>query len=272
MKLPSKISAWVMLFVPMLFITVRALAQQPARGPLDSLTAADLAQGKRLFEVHCTRCHGVEGTGGFGPSLRHPRLRRAPDDATLIRVISDGIEEMPGAWTSLEAGEVRLVAYYVRSLSRVEMSPITGDVIRGQVLFAAQGGCPACHIVRGLGTAVGPELTDIGSRRGAAFLRESLLDPGAARRNPVDAGRADYLVVRVVDSSGRGVRGIRVNEDAFTIQVRDADGRVHSLRKRDLRVLDRRFGESLMPSYRGTFTPDQVQDVVAYLVSLRGEQ
>ena len=103
----------------------------------------------------------------------------------------------------------------------------TGDSARGQALFATRG-CPACHVVRGLGTPVGPELTDIGLRRGAALLRESLLDPGAALHARFDAGTeyADYVVVRAVESGGRELRGVRLNEDTFTIQVRDAGGHV----------------------------------------------
>lgn len=256
-------------------LSVEAVAQQTPTGPLDSLTAIDLAQGNRLFDANCARCHGVAGTGGFGPSLRRPRLRGAPNDSTLMEVITSGIEdtEMPGAWW-VSAGEARRIAYYVRSLGRMEQGLIMGDSARGQALFAGRGGCQACHMVRGFGTPVGPELSDIGPRRGVAFLRQSLLDPAAAVRTRLAAASdyTDYLVVWAAEASGRVIRGVRVNEDTFTIQIRDSNGRIHSLRKHDLRVLERRFGESLMPSYRGTLTGDQVDDVVAYLARLRGER
>src|SRR5215475_8015968 len=61
-------------------------AAKPAAGG-----AADPVQGKRLFESHCARCHGISGHGGFGPSLARPRLRRAPDDAALRDLIHNGI-------------------------------------------------------------------------------------------------------------------------------------------------------------------------------------
>ena len=35
------------------------------------LSASVWAQtsGKQLFDIHCSRCHGIGGTGGEGPSL-----------------------------------------------------------------------------------------------------------------------------------------------------------------------------------------------------------
>ena len=40
--------------------------------------------------------------------------------------------------------------------------------------------------------------------------------------------------------------------------------------KSDLRQLDKQFGKSLMPNYAGVFTADELQDLVAWLSSLRG--
>jgi cytochrome c oxidase subunit 2 len=45
-------------------------------------------------------------------------------------------------------------------------------------LFSA-GGCVACHKLGAEGGAVGPDLTHIGSRANANYIRESILDPGA---------------------------------------------------------------------------------------------
>ena len=44
-----------------------------------------------------------------------------------------------------------------------------------------------------------------------------------------------FLYVSAVPLSGAAVRGIRVNEDSFTIQLRDAAGRYHSFRKSELK-------------------------------------
>jgi hypothetical protein len=75
-----------------------------------------------------------------------------------------------------------------------------------------------------------------------------------------------------VTKEGGEVRGIRVNEDTFTIQVRDQAGKFYSLRKADLELLEKQIGKSLMPSFAARLTEPELNDLVAYLVSLQGAQ
>jgi cytochrome c oxidase cbb3-type subunit 3 len=224
----------------------------------------DMARGKRLFEGQCAVCHGITGTGGRGANLAQPRLRRATNDEALFLVIKDGIDgtEMPESW-QMSDREIRQVAGYVRSLGRMAVSAQKGDAAHGQSIYASQG-CVGCHVVRGEGSSLGPELTGIGARRSVEYLRQALADPGAA----VPEG---FLIVSVTTRDGAQVRGMRVNEDSFTIQIKDAANRFHSLRKADLTDLRKEFGKSLMPSYLGKLTAAEIDDLVAYLAGLRGE-
>ena len=140
----------------------------PALKPLTKPAATDLARGRHLFEGQCARCHGIGGTGGFGPSLVRPRLRHAPDDQALVTLISDGIPGTPmGAEGDLSHHEIAQVAAYVRSLGRLPAERLPGDSARGKLVYAAKGACSTCHIIRGDGGALGPDLTDVGARRGA---------------------------------------------------------------------------------------------------------
>jgi len=157
-------------------------AQEGAPKALDNPTADDLARGRRLFDAQCSGCHGIGGTGGRGPSLTRAKLRHASDDQALVDVLFNGV---PGTGMSpvwqLSERELVQVAAYVRSLGTVLPEVLPGDSARGRELFEGKAGCTACHIVRGLGSGLGPDLTDVGARRGGSHLRESLLDPGASR-------------------------------------------------------------------------------------------
>ena len=244
--------------VPLLaLVCLAAQAQVPS--------AEDLARGKKLYEGHCALCHGITGTGGKGPNLAQPTLRRAPDAQRLAEVIKNGIPgtEMPGAW-QLTDREAMQTAQYVRSLGRTAVVKLPGDAARGRILYLEAGGCASCHIVRGQGSSLGPELTDVGARRNADYLRDALLAPGLVVPE-------NFLVVSVTTRAGHTVRGIRVNEDTFTIQLRDAGGRFHSFLKSDLAEIHKEFTASLMPSYAAKFTPAELDDLIAYLASLRGE-
>ena len=224
---------------------------------------ADLARGEKLFQVHCARCHGAKGEGSRGPALTRAKLSRAPDDAALLRVIEQGIRgtEMPGAG-AMSDREMRQAAAYVRSLGKVPMKPVPGDTAHGAEIYRGKGNCVTCHSIYGEGGVAGPDLSTIGASRSAAHLRESLLDPQAA----VPEG---YLLVTVTPTNGSSVSGVRVNEDSFSIQVRDNSGVTHSFWKSDVANIERQRGKSPMPSYKGQLSDTEVTDVVAYLASLK---
>jgi len=226
-------------------------------------TPADLQRGEKLFQVHCALCHGTKGDGGRGPALAKAKLTRAPSDAALVKVIEDGIRgtEMPGAG-AMSDREMRQTAAYVRSLGKLAQKPVPGDPAHGATIYLGKGNCVGCHSIRGEGGVVGPDLSTIGDSRSAAYLRESIVDPGAA----VPEG---YLLLTVTPNSGPPVTGVRLNEDSFSIQVRDDNGRAFSFWKKDLAQVDRHPGKSPMPSYQGQLSDVELTDLVAYLASLK---
>ncbi|MEK6303012.1 MAG: c-type cytochrome [Acidobacteriota bacterium] len=240
-------------------------AASPQDDLIAKLTSSEIERGRQMFVAHCAVCHGIEGTGERGPSLSHPSLRRVTDDKALFNLIQNGVEgsEMPGAW-QLSEREVWQVAGYVRSLGRTTPVKLPGDAANGKRLYESNG-CAACHIVSGSGGVLGPELTDIGARRSPGYLHAAVVDPASSAPE-------GYLVVRVTTRESKKIWGVRVNEDSFTIQLRDSGGRFHSFRKTDITQLKKDFKAELMPSYRDAFNRSEMDDLVAYLAGLRGEQ
>jgi cytochrome c oxidase cbb3-type subunit 3 len=223
----------------------------------------DAALGKKLFESQCALCHGQTGAGGRGPSLNRPTLSKAPEDETLRKLIREGVQpEMPGAW-QLSPREVASVALHVRAIGSVPPEPLPGDALRGAELYAKHG-CAGCHMVAGRGEGFGPELSDIGARRNAEWFRKVL-------RKPSDALPEYFGYAAVTTSSGREVRGIKVNEDTFYIHVKEMGGKFHSFRKSEVKGWRKLKGETPMPPYEGRLSASEMEDVVAYLASLRGQ-
>jgi len=234
--------------------------------------------GEKLFLAHCAVCHGPKGDGGKGTNLAQPRLPRAPDDEALARIITFGIPGTEMPLTRMTPQQLASVIAHVRSLGRVPGETLTGDAQRGAVIYRDKGNCAQCHAIHGRGGTLGPELTGIGARRSPGYLRESLTDPDATIPDSFSSYKKitlipdNFLQVRVVTADGRRLTGARVNEDTFSIQIRDAAGRIQSFFKEELRELHKDWGKSPMPSYRDVFSRTELEDVVAYLVSLRGEQ
>jgi cytochrome c oxidase cbb3-type subunit III len=239
--------------------------------------AADVEQGKKLFQGMCVTCHGFEGAGGDAPSLNRPKLDRAPDDDALRAVIADGLPDrgMPRV-RRLTNNELRQLVSYVRSLGRMPSSlPPSANARKGGEIYKELG-CASCHIVNGQGSSLGPELTSIGRMRGVEYLRQGIVDPGAALPRgtlPIPArGFSEFLPVIVVTREGREVRGMRINEDNFTIQLRDGANKFFSFRKSELELVEKQSGKSLMPSFGNRLSGSDLNDLIAYLSSLRGAQ
>jgi mono/diheme cytochrome c family protein len=193
-----------------------------------------------------------------------------------MKIISDGIKgtEMPEA--RFDRDDRRKVAAWVLKLGELPPEIVPGDAGRGRKVYFGKGACALCHTMEGRGGAFGPDLGDIGLRRSAAHLRRALVDPGADVPRSFDALRPDvvitqnFLLVRVEARDGRRVTGIRLNEDPFSIQVRDANQRIHSFTKADLTELHKDWGQSPMPAYDRALSKDELDDLVAFLASMKG--
>lgn len=244
--------------------------------PLAAQGNGELERGKQLFLGMCSRCHGIQGGGGEGPNLNRPVLTRASDDPALLAIIRDGIPNtgMPRVRRMTDA-ELNALVVYVRSLGHVTQVAIGGNPENGKAVYAKLG-CSSCHTIAGQGGTFGPELTSIGVLRAPDYLREAIVAPEAALPRGVllvpGRGFNEFLPVRVVTREGQEVRGLRVNEDSFTIQVKDASNRLYSFRKADLQTLEKEIGKSVMPNFSGKTSASELDDLVAYLSGLRGEK
>jgi len=270
--------AGVLIYLPLLMISGPAQGAAEALSflsPIDTQTPSDLASGEKHFRVHCARCHGMLGEGGEGPSLKRPVLSHAPDDEALFEVIGEGIRGtgMPGTFGPNDDA-IWQIAGFVRSLGRLPPEDMPGDPVLGEQIYAGKGACATCHITNGAGRGVGPELTNVGARRNLEYLRRSLTNPDADHPRLSDwmTGQINaFLTMRVVSTAGE-YEGLRVNEDEFSVQLRDLTGTIYSFDKRELLDLKRAYGHSLMPGYGTILTTSEVDHLASYLMSLKGDQ
>ncbi|HKV04681.1 MAG TPA: c-type cytochrome [Candidatus Acidoferrales bacterium] len=255
-------------------LTASAQALQGAAqvSPADKLTPDDVAMGKQLFAAQCAGCHGFDGSGQLGPNLHGVAQRKG--DAGVFAVIRNGTGGMPPIM-SLNDQRAWQVVGYVRTLG--DTGPVEvakGDPAKGKAVYDANA-CATCHAINGQGGGVGPQLTSIGKSRVPKYLRAFLLDPG--KNPPADMSLPErgtttgYLLVHVVAKDGRDMTGIRVNEDTFTIELRDVSGHFYSFDKSRLKTIEAQPGKTVMPSY-SKLSADDLDNLVAYLASLKGAQ
>jgi len=224
---------------------------------------AQVAAGGILYG-QCVACHGPNGDQIPNVDLRRGQFPTVVSDADLVRLLATGkpASGMP-AFTMLRTDEVTALIAYIRSgFDAMGAAMKIGDPARGQTLFAGKGGCATCHRVNGAGTYTATDLSEIGLMRKPASLERALTDPAGS---VIPANRS----VRVVTRDGRTIRGRRLNEDYYTVQLIDEQSRLVSLIKADLRSFEV-IQASSMPSYAITLTADERADVIGYLLSLKG--
>lgn len=247
----------VVLLLPGL-ATVAAQEQHPGE-----YSPVDVENGSRLYTSQCITCHGPTGDGVAGINLRRGSFKRVASDDDLRNVITGGVPGTGMPKFALSPGEQNGIVAYIRAGMDVGgRAAKVGDAKRGKQVFDTKGGCLTCHRVEGNGSRKGPDLTDIGSLRSATMLQQSLTEPSGALL-PINRP------VRAVTKAGKTVTGRRLNEDTYSVQLIDDNGRLQSLQKADLKEFQVQTA-SPMPSFRDKLTTDEIADVVAYLLSLKG--
>jgi cytochrome c oxidase cbb3-type subunit III len=246
----------------LLTTSVTALRAQESSTANPHNSPEDIVAGGRIFRSHCLGCHGRGGTGGRGPDLTRVDLRYGSTDQELANAIADGIpgSEMPGFF--FNGRQLWQIVAFVQSLRQA--SPqfrVKGNSEAGVTLFRGKGGCLRCHQVNGEGGRLGPDLSQVGARRSPDHLKGSLLDPDQYV-SPLDRR------VHAVTRDGNRLSGIRLNEDTHSAQLLDSNGNLISVLKKDLKEY-RLDSSSSMPSYKGVFSENELEDLVAYLFSLR---
>ena len=225
-------------------------------------TPEDVAAGGRIYRSHCIECHGRDGTGGRGPDITRGDLRYGNSDAALADTISTGIPGTSMPLFFFNGKQLWQIVAFVQSLQRDEPEP-PGDPIAGAAIFRGEGGCLTCHMVDGQGGRQGPDLTTVGARRSLRHLRSAILEPDQW------VSPQDWRI-QAKTTSGVAVEGFRLNEDTHSLQLLDADDKLISLVKGDLESY-RIIKTSAMPPYAEQLSQSEVDDLVAYLYTLRGK-
>ena len=110
----------------------RARAATEIQDPLEN-TAENLAEGKRLFDINCTPCHGEKGEGngqlielpggGDGPFTSRPQpyktLLPPLKDGGIFYSVSYGKNMMGGYGFQLNVNERWQVIHYIKSLAGI---------------------------------------------------------------------------------------------------------------------------------------------------------
>jgi putative heme-binding domain-containing protein len=250
--------------VSLLLFVSAALALQAQH----SYTPADIAEGGRLFRANCVLCHGPEGDQIPGIDLGHAKFRQTYSEEALIKIIQNGIRGTAMPPHNLQDFQAGTIVGYLRSVATAGRTVSgNGNAARGKAVFEGKrfegnAGCTSCHRVGATGSRTGPDLTDVGSQRRAAEIEQSLLDPDAEIL-------PQNRYYRVTTKSGETITGRLLNIDTFTVQLLDSKDRLLSLPKSSLQ--DSAFiDKSPMPPYRDKLSSQELADLVAYLVSLKG--
>jgi putative heme-binding domain-containing protein len=226
-------------------------------------TQADIAGGARVYAALCIGCHGPTGAGVGGVDLRQGPLPRASTEAALAAVLASGIPGTGMPAFRLNPNDLRMIVAFIRGGFDANTSTVpAGDPITGQMIFEGSGQCLTCHRVNAAGRDIGPDLTEFGRARTAAAIQRSLIDPTGSML-PINR------LVRAVKRDGTVITGRRLNEDTYTVQIVTGEGRLVSLVKAELLHWSVST-TSPMPSFKDTLKPDELIDLVSYLVSLKG--
>lgn len=196
----------------------------------------------------------VDGSLAAALQLDVLETAKAPAFAE-VAAITGPIQKLEGEWTAAMATDME-------APFRVAISG--GDVERGRSVFMnhAAAQCVQCHKVEdGKGSNVGPNLKEIGKKKEAAYILESLI-------NPQKVVAKGYGMISITLKDGSNVAGQFREEKDGKVILRDAENVETKIKVED--IAERSPVISTMPPMGFILKKDELRDVMAFLQSLKG--
>jgi putative membrane-bound dehydrogenase-like protein len=184
-----------------------------------------------------------------------------PFDARQISSLKRGdlSKQLGEVWGKVSPSTKALekkIADYRKSLTPKALS--SADKGQGRVHFETL--CASCHQLYGKGGKLGPDLTGSG-RANLDYLLENIVSPGAVM--PLE-----YQMSTVLLKDGRTLSGMISASDERTVTLRSPVG--ETILEQASIVKTTRLPDSLMPpGLLDTLTPEQVRELIAYLMHPR---
>jgi putative heme-binding domain-containing protein len=260
------------------FAAATSAAQAQQANPYAN-NAAAIEEGRGLYNGSCTGCHGTNGAAGeIGPGLAIPgRSYGRNSDGQIFDAIKHGIPAtvMPAHQAKLTDDQIWKITAYVKGLRGTAIdAPSPGDVAHGETVFWGKGACGSCHMVKGRGSIIGPDLSNLAGLRKtnsiiAALTSEQhrVYGPGGAQPHNLVPLQM-YPVVRVATLGGKTVRGVLRNEDSFSMQIMGLDQQLHLFDRAKLKTIVYE-PNGLMPSdYDKRLSKVEFDDLLAFLTRL----
>lgn len=138
-----------------------------------------------------------------------------------------------------------------------------GEAARGEkVFFAANPGCMNCHVVRGRGMELGPNLSEIGTKLGKDALYQAILEPSAGISFGFEAWTFSL-------KDGEDAYGLIASETADDVSLKAVGGIITKLKKSD--IAGRQQSKlSIMPAgLADAISPQDLVDLVEFLSALK---
>jgi len=234
----------------------------PAKNPLEGNDEA-IKNGQGLFRARCADCHGMDARGVRAPDLTQVWASGRTDEG-LFRTLRNGVPgtEMPSVGPRTPDDEVWKILAYLRTIAaQAPTDAPRGNVENGRTVFRIN--CAGCHEVNGTGGRLGPDLSRIGVARSRQVMVRRI-------RGAVEDFRTGYAPVTLTTADGQTIRGVKKNEDLFSVQIMDTRERIQGYQKDKMRgvVNDTK---SAMPAFGvERLSESDLDDLLAYLQTLRG--
>jgi putative heme-binding domain-containing protein len=153
----------------------------------------------------------------------------------------------------LKAAQPAPRATVLKSYQAVASLP--ADAARGEKLFVQH--CAACHVLRGQGRRVGPDLSGVASRTKEILLAD-LLDPSGQVAS-------DFTAHTLTTKDGQVLTGLLVAETDRAITLRRNEGVEETVPRERIEEL-RSTGRSLMPDgFEQLLSVQDAADLIEYL-------